>query len=67
MQSGAKLIVLDQVLSEAPQPSMSDLNMLVNCGALERSEPQWRALLQAGGFSISRILTTPSLLEAVPV
>jgi hypothetical protein len=63
----AKLIVLDQVLSETPQPSMSDLNMLVNCGALERSEPQWRDLLQAGGFAISRILTTPSLLEAVPV
>ena len=67
MRSNGKLIVLDQVLSETPQPSMSDLNMMVNCGALERSEPQWRALLQAGGFSISRILTTPSLLEGVPV
>jgi len=62
-----RLIVLDQIVPDGvPPASMSDLNMLVNCGALERTEGEWRALLAHSGFRVVRIAQTPSYLEAQP-
>jgi hypothetical protein len=34
---------------------MSDLNMLAVTGGKERSEREWRALLKAAGFSLTRV------------
>ncbi len=63
-----RLLVLDQVVRDgAPPRSMSDLNMLVNCGALERTESEWRRLLASGGFEIASIGKAPDYIEAVPV
>ncbi len=61
------LLVLDQVVPDGTPPaSMSDMNMLVNCGALERTESEWRALLASSGFEVTSIGTTPSYIEAIP-
>jgi hypothetical protein len=48
---------------------MSDLNMLAVTGGRERSEGEWRALLESGGLVLKRVLpvsaSTPGILEAV--
>lgn len=37
---------------------MSDLNMLAVTGGKERSERQWKALLEQAGFTLSQVLST---------
>jgi ubiquinone/menaquinone biosynthesis C-methylase UbiE len=55
---------------------MSDLNMLAVTGGKERSERQWRTLLNAAGFSLARVYPiggeammarNVAILEATPV
>jgi hypothetical protein len=55
---------------------MSDLNMLAVTGGKERNERQWRTLLEAAGFSLTRVYPVGSdtimvrnvgILEAKPV
>jgi len=44
--------------------------MLIYAGGCERTEPQYRDLLAAGGFRLTRIVPTASplsIIEAVPV
>ena len=44
--------------------------MLVGPGGLERTEPEFRAMLSSAGFQLARIIPTPaphSIIEAVPV
>ena len=46
---------------------MSDLNMMVNTGGVERTITEWTALIEAGGFQLSRSLDIDlgwSVLEA---
>jgi len=46
-----------------------DLEMLLVAGSFERSEKQWRAVLERGGFRLTRIVPTASplsVVEAVP-
>ena len=63
-----RLLVLDQVVPDGtPAASMSDLNMLVNCGALERNESEWRALLASAGFGVVSIGKSLNYLEAAPL
>ena len=41
--------------------------MMVLCGGKERSEAEWRELLDANGFQLDRIVATPTpnfVLEA---
>lgn len=60
----AKLVLLEAVVptDEAISgPSrMMDLNMMVMCGGKERTEAQWRALLDANGFRLEKIVATPT-------
>jgi len=47
----------------------NDVNMLVCTGGRQRSEPEFRSLLSAAGFALTRIIETPariSLIEGVP-
>jgi hypothetical protein len=55
---------------------MSDLNMLAVTGGKERSEREWRSLLEAGGFHLTRVypvggddlmVANVAILEAKPV
>jgi SAM-dependent methyltransferase len=71
---GARLLVVEALLPErardAPEVIRMDLLMLVLVGAAERTAAQYRALLAGAGFSVTRIVPTPSpsgvsVIEAV--
>jgi hypothetical protein len=71
-----RLLVVDRVLPERAAASaalrtamMADLLMLVHLTGRERTEREFRALLEAGGFRLERVVPTGTLLsvvEAVP-
>lgn len=61
--SGARLVLLEMVVPEdaSPHPSKSmDLVMLTMLGGRERTASEWRDLLGAGGFTLDRVIETPS-------
>jgi hypothetical protein len=67
----ARLLVLELLLPEGPEPStvkLTDLNMLVLLGGRERTQHEYGALLAASGWSLVDVTDGPrsSLLEAVP-
>ena len=73
MPAGAVLILVERVLA-APNlgldDKLSDLNMLVNPGGMERSAEEFEALLGAAGFKLVSIEATGSrfkVIEAIPV
>jgi hypothetical protein len=43
----------------------ADLNMLVATGGRERTESEYRALLHAAGFEVTRIVPTASGLAVI--
>jgi O-methyltransferase/methyltransferase family protein len=54
----ARLLVLDNVVPPGNEPNGAkwlDLLMLVLAGGRERSEPDWRALLEGAGFAVEQI------------
>ncbi len=62
---------IETVLSDACDADIAkliDLHMLVETGGRERTEPEWRALLERSGFRLDRIFRGVPwcLLEAVP-
>ena len=63
LQRGARLIVIDRVMPEKPEPNacnlsvvMSDLNMLSGIGGCERTEGEFRDLLAKGGFRMECVV-----------
>jgi len=73
MATTGALLVIEMVLPEGNEPSFSkwlDLHMLVMSSGRERTAEQYRMLLQAGGFDVTRVIPTPagsSIVEARPV
>jgi len=67
-----RLIIVDVVLPEDTRPhpgKLLDLLMLMFPGGRERTETEWRQLLDNAGFSITKIVSTrvaDSVIEAVP-
>jgi orsellinic acid C2-O-methyltransferase len=71
-----RLLVVEPVLPASVDPSvraavMSDLNMLVNTGGRERTEPEFRALFAAAGLDLTDVLgplgdTNYRILEGTP-
>ncbi len=72
MGDNGKLLVIEMVIPPGNDPFLGkfiDVNMLVMTGGRERTEEQYRALLEAGGFRLTRIIPTASpksIIEAVP-
>jgi len=72
MRKNAKLLVIEGVVPKGNSPSptkMMDITMLVATGGRERTETEHRALLEASGFRLNRVIqVTPltSIVEAVP-
>jgi predicted O-methyltransferase YrrM len=62
LRRGGALLLIEQVVppGNAPHASkITDLNMLlINRGGRERTEAEWRALLERAGFVLRRILAT---------
>jgi hypothetical protein len=77
MDHAATLLIIERVMPEkaeagrAAEAYLLDLEMLVlTPGGRERSEPEFRAILGAGGFELSRVVATGapiSVIEARPV
>ena len=70
MKPESKLLVVEIVVPPGNEPSISkllDLEMLVN-GGQERTEQEYRTLLELSGFRLSRIMATKesvSLIEGI--
>jgi hypothetical protein len=73
MAGKGKLLLAETVMVPGNDPEFGkwlDLAMLVYAGGCERTEAEYRDLLAAGGFRLTRIVPTQSpisLIEAVPV
>jgi len=72
VQAGGKLLVIDSVIQPGNDFSPSkflDLQMLIFPSGRERTEAQFRALLAAAGWRLSRIIptvATDSIVEGIP-
>jgi hypothetical protein len=78
MKNGARLLIIEPTVPERVGSSShdgviigSDLNMLVMAGGRERTEAEFRGLLEASGLRIERIVTAPptafSVIETLSV
>jgi hypothetical protein len=73
MADSARLLVIERVVPEGPEPAeakLFDINMLVMTGGCERTEAEHVALLAKAGLTHARTITTASplsLIEAIPV
>ena len=71
--SASKLVLVELVVPDGFAPHMAhilDLEMMVLCDGKERTEKEYRELLAAAGFKLTRIIPTDghfSLVEATPV
>jgi SAM-dependent methyltransferase len=65
-----RLLLLETVLNPSSEPAkgLMDMLMLTLVGGRERTEPDFRALLQRAGFSLSRVIQTsgPDIIESLP-
>jgi SAM-dependent methyltransferase len=72
MATGGRLLVVEVIIPPSNQPHYGhyfDLNMLVLLTGRERSETEYRALFDAAGFGLSRVIPTASdasVLEGRP-
>lgn len=77
MGAGARLLIVEGVYPpriDQSDPSRgaasNDVNMLVSTGGRQRSEAEFRALYEAAGFRLTRIVPTPlriGVIEGEPV
>jgi len=77
MGADARLLLIERVLDDEPAPStmnqnhaLSDLNMMVRTGGLERTAGEYRSLLAQAGLELAAVIPTGSprtILEARPV
>ena len=73
MSPGSRLLIIEMVLSEgnAFHPGkVLDITMLTLAGGQERTEPEYRALLEKANFKLTRVIPTNSpvsIVEAIAV
>jgi O-methyltransferase domain/Dimerisation domain len=68
MAQSAKLLILETIIPPGNEPFLAkliDLQMLVLTGGRERTEPEYRGLLEAAGFRLTRVIPTPSLVSVI--
>jgi hypothetical protein len=66
MPAAARLLVIDAVLAEGPDPGrLSDLLMMVISQGRERTERDFRSLFDKAGFQLTRVVPTPTPLALV--
>jgi hypothetical protein len=73
MNGKGKVLIVEMVVPEGNEPSpskMMDVQMLVATGGKERTEVEYRKLLESSGFRLTRIIPTRSpfsIVEAVKI
>lgn len=68
MSRGSRLLLVESVIPPRNEPSLGkfmDLNMLVMTGGRERTADEFRALLAAAGFRLTRVVATPSPVSVI--
>ncbi len=68
MTDDGKLLLVEAVVPRGSEPHFSkfiDLNMLVMTGGRERTEDEYRQLLEAAGFKLTRILPTEAPMSVI--
>jgi hypothetical protein len=68
MSEAATLVVIERVVgppNEMPESKFSDLNMMVQYGAMERTHQEFDELLKSGGFEIIEVRPTRSPLSII--
>lgn len=68
MAPAATLLIIERVIgprNQSPEGKFSDLNMMVQYAALERTSEEFGDLLQSGGFEITGVVPTRSSLSIV--
>lgn len=68
MTENGKLLLVEAVVPRGSEPHFSkfiDLNMLVMTGGRERTENEYRMLLEATGFKLTRIIATESPMSVI--
>ncbi len=68
MNENGKVLIVEMVIPEGNEPSPSkilDLQMLIGTGGKERTEKEYRKLLEAAGFRLTRVVPTRSPLSIV--
>ena len=71
IRSNGTLLILDTVLTPSSDPAQAvmDLLMMVLTGGRERTESEFRSLLEQANFSLTQVISTggESIIEARPV
>jgi hypothetical protein len=69
MPENSKLLLFETIIPPGNEPFFGkflDINMLVmTTGGRERTEAEYQTLLQASGFQLNRIISTPSPLSII--
>jgi hypothetical protein len=68
LRSAGKLLLIEMIVPPDNHPSPAqamDLNMLVMLGGRERTEAEYRRLLQSTGFRLERVIPTHSPFSVV--
>ena len=68
MAENGRLLLVEAVVPHGSEPHFSkfiDLNMLVMTGGRERTEDEYRTLLEASGFKLTTIIPTDSPMSVI--
>jgi hypothetical protein len=68
MPETGKLLLVEMVVPKGNEPhfgKIQDLEMLLSPGGLERTEAEFRALFDAAGFELTRIIPTASPMSVI--
>ena len=72
MREGSRLLIVEVIVPDRPGTSPldhmisgTDLNMLVVTGGRERTESEYRALVEAAGLKLARIVPTPAAMSVI--
>ena len=68
MRSGGKVLVVECIVPDGDEPSFSkllDLNMMVMTGGRERTEREFRELIDLSGLEVTGIIPTISPLRII--
>jgi hypothetical protein len=68
MPARGKLLLVESIIPPNNEPSPAkfiDLIMLFLASGRERTEEEYRSLLRASGFELTRVIPTPSMLSII--